>query len=280
MSPWAPVSSLPRNTIDFLLCWRVDLLSLYLEQRANHWHWQNMSGIIGRDLLGQLTHRYPSDYCHQTFEITSNRITASSFLENSTSFMSVGFEGSNFVASSHSNFFHGCVPYINCDFDKRSHIFVIFIGISRSKIRRDCGNIRRAFASVNGRCSHFYVSSCIDQVRYWISPASAVSAYRFRLQYISSFCALRRRKPYISVFYQSLIFYCGMLGGGRWLVTLLNALTHWLLVKRHCICYPSVTYQRYYWCVLLRAFAGSYFLALFSVKEKSATVKGFTLILL
>ena len=71
-----------------------------------------MSRIIGWDLLGQLTHPYPSDYCHQTFEITSNRITASSILENSTSFMSVGFEGSNFVASSHSNFFYGCLPYI------------------------------------------------------------------------------------------------------------------------------------------------------------------------
>ena len=99
-SPSATVSSLPRNTRDFLFCWRVELWALYLEQCANQWHWQSMSRIVGCDLSGQLTHRYQSDSYRQMFKTTWHQITASFFLENSSSFMSVAIEGCNFEATS------------------------------------------------------------------------------------------------------------------------------------------------------------------------------------
>ena len=76
----------------------VDVLNL--EQCANHRHGQSMSPIIGCDLSGQLTYWYQTDSYRQTIEIAWHQISASSFLENSTSFMSVAFEGCNFVATS------------------------------------------------------------------------------------------------------------------------------------------------------------------------------------
>ena len=97
------------------------------------------------------------------------------------------------------------------------------------------------------------------------SPASVVPADQFRLQSIFSLCSLRRRKPSI----WAIVFCCGILGGGLWLVILLNPPTHWLLVKRHFIFYASVTSRRVYWCLLRGVLAGSQFVALLSEKWKS-----------
>ena len=110
--PSATVFSLPRNTRFFLLCWHADLLSLHLKPRAIHIHQQSMSRIIGWDLSCQLTHRHPTDSPPQAVEIASHSIIASSFLENSISFMSVAFDGCYFVATFHCNFSYGYLLYV------------------------------------------------------------------------------------------------------------------------------------------------------------------------
>lgn len=56
-----------------------------------------------------------------------------------------------------------------------------------------------------------------------------------------------------------------------------SARAHSLAIREvRFVCYESVTSRRHCWCVLLRVFAGSYFLAFFSVKDKSAAVMFFT----
>ena len=97
-----------------------------------------------------------------------------------------------------------------------------------------------------------------------ISPASVVSADLLSLQSTFRLCSLRRRKPSN----WAIFFCCGMLGGGRWLVILLNPPTHWLLLKHHCNFYASVTSRRDCWCVLQRVFAWSQFVALLSEEMK------------
>ena len=92
--------------------------------------WQSMSLFIGWDLSGHLTRRCSSNSYRQTFQITSHRITASaSFLEHLIRFMSVAFGGCNFVATFLCNLWLFTLRWY-----KRSRVFVILTGISRSKI--------------------------------------------------------------------------------------------------------------------------------------------------
>ena len=150
----------------------------------------------------------------------------------------------------------------HCYFDKRSRALVILTGSSWSKIKATVGISEGPFSRwiVDVRISAFQAAL----IKYGNITSSVVLACLLRLQSIFIFCSFRRRKPSS----WAIVFCCGMLGGGRWLVILLTPPTHWLLLKRHYNFNASVTSRRDCWCVLQRVFTWSQFVALLSAKMK------------
>lgn len=119
-------------------------------------------------------------------------------------------------------------------------------------------------------CDCFFYTLCTHQRGSFVSCLLII---QFCSQSIYSFFSLCRRKPSIAFGnLWSILFYCGILGDGRWLVFPLNTRSlisySWSAFCFLWKCYVS----RHCWCVLLRVFARIYFLALFSVKDKSAEV--------
>lgn len=116
-------------------------------------------------------------------------------------------------------------------------------------------------------CDCFFYTLCTHQRGSFVSCLLII---QFCSQSIYSFFSLCRRKPSIAFGnLWSILFYCGILGDGRWLVFPLNTRSlisySWSAFCFLWKCYVS----RHCWCVLLRVFARIYFLALFSVKDKS-----------
>ena len=223
--------------------------------------WQSMTFSISSNLSDHFTHRYPSDSYPQTLEITLHWITASSFLENLIGLILKAFKGFHFVATFHCDLFYWCLRDIVILINAPVHsLFWPAVADLRSK---RLWKYQRDF-SLGELSMCAFLRSKLHWSSTVISPASVVSADLLRLQSTFRLCSLRRRKPSN----WAIVFCCGMLGGGRWLVIFFNPPTHWLLLRCHYNFYASVTSGRDCWCVLQRVFAWSQFVALLSAKMK------------
>ena len=183
------------------------------------------------------------------------------FLESLTELVTIYFEGFDFVATFHCDSFYWCLLDIVILINALVHsLFWPALADLRSK---------RQWEYQRGLCLGEW-SMCVflHFKQHWsstvITPESDVPADQFRLQRIFSFCS---SSQHTSVW--AIVFLCGILGSGRWLVILLNPPTHWLLLKRHYNFYASVTSRRDCWCVLQRVFAGSQFVFLLSEEWES-----------
>ena len=148
----------------------------------------------------------------------------------------------------------------HCYFDKRSRAFVILTGSSWSKIKATVEISEGLFSRwiVDVRISAFRAAL----IKYGNIPGERRVCGPVTLAKHIPPLLFRRRKPSN----WAIVFCCGMLGGGRWLVIFFNPPTHWLLLKCHYNFYASVTSRRDCWCVLQSVFAWSQFVALLSGK--------------